>query len=181
MSRIGKKKILIPNNINFIYKNNIFYVKGNLGKLKLKINKKVILFFKKKYIYLKIKNKKSIKEKSLYGLYRTLIYNMIIGVSKGFKKKLLIIGLEYKVIKHKNTLEFYLGYSHNIVIDIPKCIKVNIIINNNIIILNLFSYNKVLLGLYSSKIKSFKKPDPYKGKGIRFSNEYIIKKVRKKV
>ncbi|XBT18633.1 MAG: 50S ribosomal protein L6 [Candidatus Shikimatogenerans sp. Tcar] len=180
MSRIGKKKILIPKKINYKYKNNILYVKGKLGKLKLKIKKCIKIFFKEKYIYLKINNKSKL-EKSLYGLYRTLIFNMFKGVTIGFKKELIIIGREYKVIKYNNYLEFDLGYSHNIVIDIPKCIKVNIINNDENINLKLYSYNNVILGLYSAKIKSFRKPDPYKNKGIRYNNEYIIKKIRKKV
>ncbi|XBT18558.1 MAG: 50S ribosomal protein L6 [Candidatus Shikimatogenerans sp. Tder] len=181
MSRIGKKKILIPKKINYKYKNNVLYVKGKLGKLKLKIKKIIKIIFKKKYIYLKINNNKSKLEKSLYGLYRTLIFNMFKGVTIGFKKKLLIIGREYKVIKYNNCLEFNLGYSHTIMIDIPKCIKIDIISKNNNINLKLFSYNNIILGLYSAKIKSFRKPDPYKNKGIRYHNEYIIKKIRKKV
>ncbi|WXB47357.1 MAG: 50S ribosomal protein L6 [Candidatus Shikimatogenerans sp. Tmey] len=181
MSRIGKKKILIPKNINYKYKNNILYVKGKLGKLKLKIPKIINLIFKKKYLYLTINNNKLKFEKSLYGLYRTLIFNMFKGVTIGFKKILVIIGREYKVIKYNNCLEFNLGYSHNIIIDIPKCIKVNIINKNNSINIDLYSYNNVILGLYGAIIKSFRKPDPYKNKGIRYHNEYIIKKLRKKV
>ncbi|XBT18311.1 MAG: 50S ribosomal protein L6 [Candidatus Shikimatogenerans sp. Tduv] len=183
MSRIGKKKIFIPKKVIVKYINNILYVKGILGKLQLKINREIILLMKKKYIKLKIYNKKSNLLKSLYGLYRTLINNMIIGVYKGFKKTLLVIGIEYKVLlhKHNNILEFDLGYSHNIMIDIPKCINVKLNNKENNILINLYSYNNVILGLYSSIIKSFKKPDSYKGKGIRYLNEYIFKKVKKKV
>ncbi|XCC45266.1 MAG: 50S ribosomal protein L6 [Candidatus Shikimatogenerans sp. Ttur] len=180
MSRIGKKIILLPKKICFLKKKKYIILKGVLGKLKLKINKKILIKKKKNNIIL-FDNYKNKVTKSLHGLYRTLIYNMICGVSVGFIKTLIIIGLEYKVVKYSNFLEFNLGYSHNILIDIPKCIKVKIKNINNNFHINFFSYNNVILGLYCAIIKNFRKPDVYKGKGIRYLNEKIIKKNKKKI
>ncbi|MGX7593462.1 50S ribosomal protein L6 [Candidatus Karelsulcia muelleri] len=177
MSRIGKRNIPIQKNILIKIKNNVIYVTGPLGTLSIKIigdlqlereenNLKINILANNKY------------NKSLQGLYRMLINNMIIGVLYGFKKELELKGVGYKVAldKEKKVLEFNLGYSHKIVMNFPKELKVEIKNDNRLI---LMSYDKQLLGIFAAKIRSLRKPDPYKGKGIRYINEYIIKKAGK--
>ncbi|MGX7590785.1 50S ribosomal protein L6 [Candidatus Karelsulcia muelleri] len=181
MSRIGKRNIIIPKNILIQIKNNVIYVTGPLGKLSLKIRGELKIERAENKITIKrIENNKY--NKSLHGLYRMLINNMIIGVLYGFKKDLELKGVGYKVAldNEKKVLEFNLGYSHNIVMNFPKDLKVEIKNETNqktrII---LMSYDKQLLGIFAAKIRSLRKPDPYKGKGIRYINEYIIKKAGK--
>ncbi|MGX7593606.1 50S ribosomal protein L6 [Candidatus Karelsulcia muelleri] len=181
MSRIGKRNIIIPKNILIKMKNNVIYVTGPLGKLSLQIRGDLKIERAENQITIKrIENNKY--NKSLHGLYRMLINNMIIGVLYGFKKELEVKGVGYKVAldNEKKVLEFNLGYSHNIVMNVPKELKVEITNETNqktrII---LMSYDKQLLGIFAAKIRSLRKPDPYKGKGIRYINEYIIKKAGK--
>ncbi|XBT18797.1 MAG: 50S ribosomal protein L6 [Candidatus Shikimatogenerans sp. AspAUS03] len=186
MSRIGNNKILIPKKVKIILFKNKYnkkiIIKGPLGILWEKINcRQIKILINSKYIFLKNNNTKMLINKSLHGLYRTLINNMIIGVTKGYKKILEIRGIEYKILVYNNHLELDLGYSHNILIDIPSCINIKIKNINNQYIIKCFSYNKVILGIYCSMIKSLKKPDVYKGKGIRYLNEYVFKKNRKTV
>ncbi|MGX7590643.1 50S ribosomal protein L6 [Candidatus Karelsulcia muelleri] len=181
MSRIGKRNIIIPKNILIQIKNNVIYVTGPLGKLSLQIRGELKIERAENKITIKrIENNKY--NKSLHGLYRMLINNMIIGVLYGFKKDLELKGVGYKVAldNENKVLEFNLGYSHNIVMNFPKDLKVEIKNETNqktrII---LMSYDKQLLGIFAAKIRSLRKPDPYKGKGIRYINEYIIKKAGK--
>ncbi|MGX7592893.1 50S ribosomal protein L6 [Candidatus Karelsulcia muelleri] len=181
MSRIGKRNIIIPKNIIIKIKKNVISVTGPLGKLSLKIRGDLKIERAENQITIKrIENKKS--NKSLHGLYRMLINNMIIGVLYGYKKELELKGVGYKVAldNEKQVLEFNLGYSHNIVMNFPKDLKVEIKneTNQNTRII-LMSYDKQLLGIFAAQIRSLRKPDPYKGKGIRYINEYIIKKAGK--
>ncbi|MGX7590214.1 50S ribosomal protein L6 [Candidatus Karelsulcia muelleri] len=188
MSRIGKRNIIIPKNIIIKITNNVIYVTGPLGKLSLQIRGDLKIERADKKITIKridhkitrTENKKS--NKSLHGLYRMLINNMIIGVLYGFKKELELKGVGYKVAldNDKKVLAFNLGYSHNIVMNFPKDLRVEIKheTNQNPLII-LRSYDKQLLGIFAAKIRSLRKPDPYKGKGIRYINEYIIKKAGK--
>ncbi|MGX6961019.1 MAG: 50S ribosomal protein L6 [Candidatus Karelsulcia muelleri] len=181
MSRIGKRTIIIPNKIFIKIKKNVIYVTGPLGTLSIKIIGDLKIEIEEKKITItRIENNKY--NKSLHGLYRMLINNMIIGVLYGFKKELELKGVGYKVaLDNENKfLEFNLGYSHNIVMNFPKDLKVEITNekNQNPRIL-LMSYDKQLLGIFAAKIRSLRKPDPYKGKGIRYINEYIIKKAGK--
>ncbi|MGX7592065.1 50S ribosomal protein L6 [Candidatus Karelsulcia muelleri] len=188
MSRIGKRNIIIPKNILIKMKNNVIYVTGPLGKLYLKIRGDLKIERAENQITIKrienqitrTENNKS--NKSLHGLYRMLINNMIIGVLYGFKKELELKGVGYKVAldNDKKVLEFNLGYSHNIVMNFPKDLRVEIKNETNQKTrLILRSYDKQLLGIFAAKIRSLRKPDPYKGKGIRYINEYIIKKAGK--
>ncbi|WGH25028.1 MAG: 50S ribosomal protein L6 [Candidatus Shikimatogenerans bostrichidophilus] len=181
MSRIGNKFIIIPKNINIKVKYNKISVKGKLGKLKIKINKNIKILIKENKINLINKNN---KYKGLHGLYRMLIYNMIYGVTKGFKKQLELIGVGYKaeVYKKGRILILNLGYSHNIIFHVCKEINITIdYIKGANYIINLHSIDNQLLGIVASKIRSLKKPDRYKGKGIRYKNENIILKPGKTV
>ena len=170
MSRIGKKAIKLPKNVNVNYKKTIFSVKGNFGMLIIKIPNIFNLKFEKNILYLELKKYSIKRNHSLYGLYRTLILNMIIGVSKQFKSTLKLNGVGYKASIEKNFVILNVGYSHVIKKAIPNNIFVEISQNTNII---LKSSNKEKLGLFASQIRDCRPPEPYKGKGIFFENEII--------
>ncbi|XMD34391.1 MAG: 50S ribosomal protein L6 [Candidatus Karelsulcia muelleri] len=179
MSRIGKLPVLIPENVFVKQEKNIIYINGPLGKLKQKIIGEIKISLKKNFIFLKRK-KNDKKNRALHGLYRMLIFNMIKGVSTGFKKELKVIGIGYKASNNKQILDLNIGYSHNIMMKLPKEITLEVKREKNKtthIILN--SYDKQLLGIVAAKIRSLKKPDPYKGKGIRYLNEMVRKKIGK--
>lgn len=179
MSRIGKTSISIPNEVNLILKKNYLSVKGPLGKLLQEINKNIkIIISGNKLSVERISNQK--KNKSLHGLYRALINNMILGVTKGFVKKLELVGIGYRVSNIGKLLELNLGFSHNIIIEMPDEIEIKTISEkgkNPLIILT--SYNKELLGIISAKIRSLRKPEPYKGKGVKYLEEIIQRKTGK--
>ncbi|WP_185877716.1 50S ribosomal protein L6 [Blattabacterium cuenoti] len=181
MSRIGNQPIIIPNNINLKFFKNVLTVKGDLGTLHQKISNKIKINISNNILRVdkKFENKKS---RSLHGLYRVLINNMIVGVSLGFKKELELIGVGYKAtyLIDNKILDLNLGYSHNIMIKIP--IEVNLKIRSEKgknYIITLTSYDKQLLGILSCRIRSLRPPEPYKGKGVRFLNEIVRKKVGK--
>ncbi|WGH25765.1 MAG: 50S ribosomal protein L6 [Candidatus Shikimatogenerans bostrichidophilus] len=182
MSKIGKKHIIIPSDVNVYINKQYIYVNGKLGILKQKLNKNIKIKIDKKKIIItnNLNNKK--KFKSLHGLYRMLIYNMIIGVKNGYNKKLELVGIGYKANGSGRILNLNVGFSHTIVIKFCKKILIeteNIKGSNTII--TIYSCDKQLLGIVASKIRSIKKPEPYKGKGIRYKNEKIIIKTGKSV
>ena len=116
----------------------------------------------------------------MHGLYRALIYNMIHGVSEGYTKKLELIGVGYRAATNGQKLDFSVGFSHNIVFDIPQEIKVTVETEKGKApVITLTSHDKQLLGAVASKIRSFRKPEPYKGKGIRYVDEYVRRKAGK--
>nr|YP_010903325.1 ribosomal protein L6 [Hypnea cornuta]WCH55778.1 ribosomal protein L6 [Hypnea cornuta] len=175
MSRIGKKSIILPPGIQSEIKESTITITGPKGKLSYNLpniiniesdNNKLQLYT------LKI-NKES---KALYGLSRTLINNMVIGVSKGFKKKLEIRGVGYRCQINKNQLILNVGYSHPIIIESPEEILIKVENNINIIIEGI---DKEKVGQLAAKIRSTRPPEPYKEKGIRYSGEKIRKKVGK--
>lgn len=181
MSRIGKIPISIPPEASLEIKNHYIMISGPLGELSKKISSRIQLEVKKnnKEIRLKIFTSKK-EDRALYGLYRSLIYNMIIGVTQGFTKELELIGIGYRVSVLEQQLEINLGFSHSIIMETPKEIKMETKLEkgkNSIIILK--SANKQLLGIIAAKIRSFRKPDVYKGKGIRALGEQVRKKVGK--
>ncbi|WP_185872589.1 50S ribosomal protein L6 [Blattabacterium cuenoti] len=180
MSKIGNLPILIPTNVSIEINNNKIDIIGQFGRLSQIISKYIKLEIKNNFLFLK-REKEDKKYKSMHGLYRVLINNMIIGVQHKFKKKLELVGIGYRVSKiFDNLLEFHLGYSHNIILEVPKEININIQITkdkNTILILD--SINKQLVGQIASQIRLLRKPEPYKGKGIRYLNEYIRKKTGK--
>jgi len=175
MSRIGKLPIIIPNNVEIIYDNYELIVKGKFGRLQTTIPKVLEVSKNEKILTVHIKeNKKNVK--ALYGLYRTLINNMIIGVSQQFEINLILNGVGYRVSVNGNEMILNLGYSHTVKIKIPESIEVKVTQNTMI---NLKSCDKELLGLFASNIRSWRRPEPYKGKGILYKNEQIIRKVGK--
>ncbi|WP_185865817.1 50S ribosomal protein L6 [Blattabacterium cuenoti] len=179
MSRIGKKPIFIPENVNVKIFDNKILVEGTLGSLIQRISKKLqFRLHENQLIITKIhKNKES---KSLHGLYRVLIHNMIIGVTKGFMKGLELVGIGYRATYKEKILNLNLGFSHNIMMQIPEEVHIEIKTEkgkNTIIILK--SHDKQLLGMIAAKIRSFRVPEPYKGKGIRYLKEEVRRKAGK--
>jgi len=170
MSRIGKIPIKIPQNVNIGYDGRILLIKGEFGILTKKIPNIFNLRYENNILYLDLKNYKIRKIHALYGLYRTLIFNMVIGVSEQFKLILKLNGIGYKAHIEKNILILSLGYSHLIKKIIPNNIFVKLLQNTNII---LKSCEKEKLGLFVSQLRSCRPPEPYKGKGILFENEII--------
>lgn len=181
MSRIGKIPIFIPRKANLEIKNHTIIVSGPLGELRQRISSRLQLEIKNNNQEIKLKIFTSRKnDRSLHGLYRSLIDNMIVGVTQGFTKELELVGVGYRVSIQGQRLEINLGFSHNIIIETPTEIKMETKLEkgkNSIIILK--SHNKQLLGMVASKIRSFKEPDVYQGKGIRYLGEQVIKKVGK--
>nr|YP_009497650.1 ribosomal protein L6 [Astrosyne radiata]AWT40363.1 ribosomal protein L6 [Astrosyne radiata] len=175
MSRIGKLPIYIPNDVFINYENSTILIKGKFGILKLGIPSVFTIEKKKNKLLLNLKQNTK-KTRALQGLYRTLLNNMIIGVSQQFQLILLLKGIGYRALIENNNLILNLGYSHPIKLKIPNNILVEIEQNN---ILKLRSCNKELLGLFISKIRTWRKPEPYKGKGILFKDEKIIRKAGK--
>lgn len=181
MSRIGKIPIAIPIGVTLEIKNHSIIVYGPLGELSQRISSRLQLEIKKNNQEIKLKRFTTEKEdRSLHGLYRSLIHNMFVGVTQGFTKELELVGVGYRVSIQGQRLEITLGFSHNIIMETPTEIKMETKSEkgkNSIVILK--SHNKQLLGLVASKIRSFRQADVYKGKGIRYAEEEVRKKVGK--
>ena len=175
MSRIGKLPIEIPKSVGIKYMDSRMSVKGNFGCLHITIPQGIeILHTEKTLTVVLKKNTRTLK--SLHGLYRTLINNMVLGVSEQFQLTLVLKGVGYRAAVEANEIILNLGYSHPVKIKIPETIFVNIIQNTTI---NLKSCDKQLLGLFASTIRAWRSPEPYKGKGILYKDEYIIRKAGK--
>lgn len=180
MSRIGNLPINIPEGVEVnIDKANMVHVKGPKGELNQKVDKVIVVEMKDNRIFFKrLTEEKS--HKSMHGLYRSLINNMVIGVSEGFKTELELVGVGYKATNTGQILELSLGLSHQIAFELPPeiIIETKTERRSNPII-TLQSCDKQLLGHVVSKIRSFRKPEPYKGKGILFVGEEIRRKAGK--
>lgn len=170
MSRIGKQPITIPDGVEVKLDKNFLLIKGPKGELKRKIDKKIKLDISKDDI--KVKSDDS----ALWGLYRSLINNMIQGVTSGFEKKLEIVGVGYKGEVKGNKLVMGLGYSHPVEMEIPKGLEIKVEKQ----IIGVAGIDKELVGQFSANIKKQRKPDVYKGKGIRYYGEEIKLKPGKK-
>lgn len=179
MSRIGKKEIELPKGITFNYTDNKVTVKGPKGELYQAIDPDFVI--KQEDAILTVERPTDQKRhKALHGLYRALIANMIEGVSNGYKIKLELVGVGYKASAQENVLELSLGYSHSIFLAIPSEIKIVAAQekgSNPIITLE--GNDKQLIGQVAAKIRSLRKVEPYKGKGIRFVGEQIRRKAGK--
>ena len=181
MSRIGKLPISIPAGVTIAQdKDGVVTVKGPKGELSQKVDSSIIVKMKDGQVTFEVDEKSpvNIKQKqAFHGLYRALVHNMVVGVSEGYKKELELVGVGYRVSNQGNLIEFSLGYTHPIFIQLPKEVKVETKMERNQnpqIILE--SADKQLLGLICAKIRSFRKPEPYKGKGILFKGEVIRRK-----
>lgn len=175
MSRIGKLPIIIPNNIDINYNGSEIKVKGKFGSLETQIPD--VIELQQDDSVLRVSLKKEARNfRSLHGLYRTLINNMIIGVSEQFQLTLILKGVGYRAVVQGKEIILNLGYSHPVKINIPENISVEVVQNT---IINLKSCEKELLGLFASNIRAWRRPEPYKGKGILYKDERIIRKAGK--
>ncbi len=179
MSRIGKLPISIPAGVAVSMKDNTVTVKGPKGELSQDVNPEIKVEIKDGEITLTRSNDEG-PNRSMHGLYRSLINNMVIGVSQGYKKELELVGVGYRASNQGQVLEFALGFTHNIFMQLPKEIKVETKSERNqnpLVILE--SCDKQLIGQVCAKIRSFRKPEPYKGKGIKFVGEQVRRKAGK--
>lgn len=175
MSRIGKLPITIPSTVDINYIEPNITITGKFGTLQTLIPETIGIQLQNNI--LKVILKEDARNlRSLHGLYRTLINNMIIGVSEQFQLTLILKGVGYRAVVQDNTIILNLGYSHPVKIDIPENISVEISQNTTI---NLKSCDKEKLGLFASNIRAWRKPEPYKGKGIIYKDEQIIRKAGK--
>lgn len=180
MSRIGKQPVTLSSGVTVtIGGDNIITVKGPKGTLTQAVDRDILVEVKDNEVLI-TRPTDQIRHRALHGLYRSLINNMVKGVTEGFKKQLELVGVGYKATNTGNTLDLSLGYSHNIIFDIPSELKVATITekgqNPKI---NLESIDNQLLGAVAAKIRSLRKPEPYKGKGVRYSDEFIRRKAGK--
>lgn len=181
MSRIGKLPISIPAGVTVTQQDDVVTVKGPKGELTQYVSPGINVVIEEGTIVLSENENEmldNIKQRhAFHGLYRALINNMVVGVSEGYKKELELVGVGYRATNNGNIIDFSLGYTHNIFLQLPAEIKVETKSERNknpLIILE--SCDKQLLGQVCSKIRSFRKPEPYKGKGIRFVGEIIRRK-----
>jgi len=177
MSRIGKQPIIIPEGVKVSIKNNSFEVEGAKGKLSQ--------YFDNDYISVEkddnnivLKSKANLKKSNvMHGLYRSLFFNMVIGVSKGFSKELIIEGVGYKASLKGKTVVLSLGFSHDVIYNMPEGINVEIDKKGTGMVIS--GADIQLVGLVASQIRALKEPEPYKGKGIRYKDEHIRRKMGK--
>ena len=177
MSRIGKQPIPIPEKTQVDIKGNIVVAKGELGELTVTIPEEFKVETQDNAVTIAIA-KKHPKSSAFWGLYRSLINNIIIGVSHGFEKVLEIHGIGYRAAVQGKELVLNLGYSHPITVTVPDTITVAVEKNNVITIKGL---DKQQVGQLAANIRAYRKPEPYKGKGVRYRGEYVRRKVGKRV
>ena len=179
MSRIGKLPIHIPAGVSVTIKDDVVTVKGPKGELNQRINPDIKIDITDGVITL-ARPSDGKEHRSLHGLYRSLINNMIVGVAQGYVKKMELVGVGYRATSNGQLLELSLGYSHPIVMELPKEIKVEAVTDRKSNpIITLESTDKQLLGQVCAKIRSLRSPEPYNGKGIRFVGEEIRRKAGK--
>ena len=179
MSRIGKAPIELPKGVEVKINNGIVTVKGAKGELTQKVDQDINVAVEDNHVVLTRATEQK-RHKALHGLYRALINNMVTGVSKGYKTEQELVGVGYRASNKGQMLELSLGYSHNISFELPKEIKITTTTEkgqNPKVILE--SADKQLIGLVAAKIRSLRKPEPYKGKGIKFSGEVLRRKAGK--
>ena len=179
MSRIGKLPISLPKGVNIEVKDSVVTVKGPKGELSQELTGG-ISFSQEDGVLTFTRPSDSKEHKALHGLYRALVNNMIVGTSTGFTKQLELVGVGYRASHNGQRLELALGFSHAIVLELPKEVTLDTLTEkgkNPIITLS--SYDNQLLGMVAAKIRSFRKPEPYKGKGVKFVGEIIRRKAGK--
>jgi len=179
MSRIGKLPISIPAGVTVTVQDTVVTVKGPKGTLVQDINPSITVTVEGNVVTVTRPDDEKLN-RSMHGLYRSLIQNMVVGVSEGYKKSLELVGVGYRVSNQGQVLELALGYTHNIFLGLPAEIKVETKTERNqnpLIILE--SADKQLIGQVCAKIRSFRKPEPYKGKGVRFVGEVVRRKAGK--
>jgi large subunit ribosomal protein L6 len=175
MSRIGKLPITIPANVDIHYNESEITVKGKFGTLHKNLPDLIKITQDNNKLKVSVKEEGK-NSSSFHGLYRTLINNMVLGVSEQFELTLILKGVGYRAVVQGNEIVLSLGYSHPVKMEIPKEISVQITQNTTV---SLKSCDKELLGLFAANIRAYRKPEPYKGKGIMYKNEQIIRKAGK--
>ncbi len=175
MSRIGRKLIPVPTGVEINIDNQHIVVNGPKGELSLDVLSPIKVIREDNVIRLE-RNSDSKYDKSLHGLYRSLVNNMVTGVSEGFSKTLEIIGTGYRAIRNGNKLEILVGYSHPVIFEETSGITFEVPNQTTIVVRGI---DKQLVGEIAAEIRSVRKPEPYKGKGIRYQGEYVRKKVGK--
>ena len=178
MSRIGKNPIIIPEGVTVSIDESVITVKGKLGELSQEFSEVSFKIEDSTITVERSSENKNVRAK--HGLYRSLVYNMIEGVSKGWTKELELVGVGYRASNQGNKLDLALGFSHNIILDIAPEVKVETISEKGKNpIVKLTSFDKQLVGQVAAKIRGFRKPETYKGKGIKFVGEQIRRKAGK--
>ena len=179
MSRIGKLPVHIPAGVTVDVKNNVVTVKGPKGELKQDINPNITVTVDGNVCHVTRPNDER-ENRAMHGLYRALIHNMVVGVSEGYKKTLELVGVGFRASSNGQVLELSLGYTHAIYLGLAPEIKVQTVSERNqnpLIILD--SCDKQLLGQVCAKLRSFRKPEPYEGKGVKFQGEVLRRKAGK--
>lgn len=177
MSRIGNLPITLPSGVSVkVEENNLIKVKGPKGEIQQHIGPEMKISVEDGVLTVERPNDEK-ESRAMHGLYRSLVNNMIVGVSEGYRKELELVGVGYRIANNGQVLELSLGYTHSIFLELPPEIKVETKMerNKNPLIM-LESCDKQLLGQVCAKIRSFRKPEPYKGKGIKFVGEQLRRK-----
>mmetsp|Transcript_18140 Transcript_18140/g.20974 ORF Transcript_18140/g.20974 Transcript_18140/m.20974 type:complete len:184 (+) Transcript_18140:807-1358(+) len=179
MSRIGKSPVTVPSGVEVKVDGNVVTVKGSKGELTQEMDKAISMSIEDGSISF-TRESDAPDHRAKHGLYRALVQNMIIGVSEGFKKELEVIGVGYRANAQGQKLELSLGYSHPFVLELPKEIKVSTVSEKGKApIVTLESHDKQLVGQVAAKIRSLRKPEPYKGKGVKYVGEELRRKAGK--
>ena len=179
MSRIGKKPIAIPAGVTVTVKDSVVTVKGPKGELSQVVDRDIEVKVEGAEVIV-ARPTEQIRHRAMHGLYRSLIANLVKGVTEGYKKELELVGVGFKAANQGNLLDLALGYSHNIIFEIPKELKVSTTTEkgqNPKIFLE--GSDKQLIGAVAAKLRSLRKPEPYKGKGVKYKDEYIRRKAGK--
>lgn len=177
MSKIGKKSINIPEGVEVSIADSVVSAKGPKGELLLTLHPKVEVVMADKKLNVRVRKPEDRRQKALWGTFRSLLQNLVQGVSEGFERKLEVIGVGYKAAVAGETLVLNLGYSHPIELSIPKGLTVKL--EKNVILVS--GADKQEVGSFAALIRSHRKPEPYKGKGIKYQGEVIRRKAGKVV
>jgi large subunit ribosomal protein L6 len=180
MSRIGKQPITIPTGVTItVAKDNVVTVKGPKGTLTQAIDRDMIVEVKEGVANVN-RPTEQIRHRAMHGLYRSLLSNLVKGVTEGYAKQMELVGVGFKAANTGNTLDLALGYSHNIIFEIPKELKVNTVTEKGKNpMIHLEGCDKQLIGQVCAKLRSLRKPEPYKGKGVKFAGEVLRRKAGK--
>jgi large subunit ribosomal protein L6 len=180
MSRIGKQPITIPAGVTVtVGSDNVVTVKGPKGQLTETVDRDIKVEVKENEIIVS-RPTDQIRHRAMHGLYRSLLSNTVKGVTEGYKKDLELVGVGFKAAHAGNTLDLALGYSHNIIFEVPSELKVNTITEKGKNpLIQLEGTDKQLLGQVAAKLRSLRKPEPYKGKGVKYTDEVVRRKAGK--
>lgn len=180
MSRIGKQPVVVPAGVTItVGADNVLTVKGPKGQLTQAIDRDIVIEVKEGEVVFN-RPTDQIRHRAMHGLYRSLVHNMVKGVTDGYKKELELVGVGFKAANTGNLLDLALGYSHNIIIEIPSELKVSTTTEkgqNPKVFLE--GIDKQLIGQVAAKLRSLRKPEPYKGKGVKYAGEILRRKAGK--